>query len=581
MKSIYLLMALLVFMLLNSGLASDKFSPQLQQRMDKSSAQEIVTVWVFLNDKGGNLEENIGLAEQNLLPKDRERRLRHFGSESILVDFHDLPVYSTYIKTISSYAEKVRQKSRWLNAVSIDITKNNIRMITELEFVNRLELVFIKDEPFLELENSIETAGSHPENIANLNYGASFDQNQQINVVPLHNLGYDGSGVVVAMLDAGFNNLEHQALKHLNILATWDFVNGDSIVWDEPGQMGSGNHGTWTLSALAGFKEGSLIGPAYGADFLLAKTENTDWERHIEEDAWIAGAEWADSLGADIISSSLGYLNGFTNGDTNYTWQNMDGNSTIVTRGADLAASRGILVVNSAGNEGSSSPTIQNTLVAPSDGDSVLAIGSVDQTGSRSGFSSMGPTVDGRIKPDVMARGSQTRCASVWDTTSYSSVSGTSLSCPLVAGAAALVLQANPSYTNMDIIEALRSTASQANNPNNSYGWGIIDATQAASYFTGINDPEPNLTTQLKLYENYPNPFNPTTTITFEVPEAGPLSLSVYNLLGERVVELVRGWGGSGTHSVTWNASKLGSGMYFIILENEQNRLIRKALLVK
>lgn len=581
MKSINLFVCLLFFMVWSSGFSSNKFSSSLQQKMHLISDQEIVSVWVFFKDKGGNLEENLKMAEQNLLPKARDRRIRHFSPENTLVDFYDLPVYPEYVYSISNYAERIRQKSRWLNAVSIEVRKENLHSIAELEYVSQLKLVFIKNEPLLELESSSEFTSSQPENTLNLNYGQSFDQNQQINVVELHNLGYDGSGVVVAMLDAGFNNLEHQALKHLNIIATWDFVNGDSIVWDEPGQMGSGNHGTWTLSALAGFKEGFLIGPAYGADFLLAKTENTDWERHIEEDAWIAGAEWADSLGADIISSSLGYLNGFTNGDTNYTWQNMDGNTTIVTKGADLAAGRGILVVNSAGNEGASSPSIQNTLIAPSDGDSVLAIGSVTSSGSRSSFSSMGPTVDGRFKPDVMARGSQTRCASVWDTTSYSNVSGTSLSCPLVAGATALVLQANPNFTNMDIIEALRNTASQATTPDNAYGWGIIDAFQAASYYTTIGDPEPALITKLTLYENYPNPFNPTTTISFDVPESGYLSLTVYNILGERVAELVRGWSATGTHTVTWNASQLGTGMYFIILENAQNRLIQKALLVK
>jgi len=566
---------------LGFSLNSEKFSDALQQRVNKINGGENLAVWVFFKDKGGDLNDKMAIAEQNLLPKARERRIRHFNSESGLVDFHDLPVSRIYREKLRELSQKIRQKSRWLNAVSVEVTQDNLQKISTLPFVLQLDLVFIQDEPISVIESSASMTPDLTENIQNLNYGESLEQNQQINVIPLHNMGYDGSGVLIAMLDAGFNNLEHQALKHLNILATWDFVNGDSIVWDEPGQMGTGNHGTWTLSTLAGYKDGFLIGPAYGADFLLAKTENTDWERHVEEDAWIAGAEWADSLGADIISSSLGYLNGFTNGDTNYTWQDMDGNTTIVTRGADMAASRGILVVNSAGNEGSPFLPVENTLIAPADGDSVLAIGSVRNDGIRSSFSSMGPTVDGRIKPDVMARGSQTFCASVFDTISYSRLNGTSLSCPLVAGAAALVLQANPNFTNMDIIHALRNTASQANNPNNQYGWGIIDAFQAASPITAVTMSKPEFIGTLRLHGNYPNPFNPTTTITFDVPHAGYLKLSVYNIVGEQVAELIQGWSESGTYTVSWNASQLSSGMYLIVLENAQNRLVRKALLAK
>ncbi|UCF63787.1 MAG: S8 family peptidase [bacterium] len=572
---------ILVIISLGYSQNSEKFSYALQQQVNDISGEKSLFVWVFFKDKGIDLGEKLAIAEQNLLPKARERRKRHFKSESGLVDFHDLPVSKSYLQKLSEVSLEIRQKSRWLNAVSVEVARDNLHQIATLSFVRYLDLVFIKDEPIPVVDFSAAVSPDVPENTEVLNYGESLEQNQQINVISLHNMGYDGSGVLIAMLDAGFNNLEHQALKHLNILASWDFVNGDSVVWDEPGQMGTGNHGTWTLSALAGFKDGFLIGPAYGADFLLAKTENTDWERHVEEDAWIAGAEWADSLGADIISSSLGYFNGFTNGDTNYTWQDMDGNTTIVTRGADMAAGRGILVVNSAGNEGFPYLPVENTLIGPADGDSVLAIGSVRSDGTRSSFSSMGPTVDGRIKPDVMARGSQTFCASVSDTVSYSRVSGTSLSCPLVAGAAALVLQVNPNFTNMDIIHALHNTASQASNPNNQYGWGIIDAFQAASPITAVQTSQPEIIRTLRIYGNYPNPFNPTTTITFDVPSAGYLNLSVYNLVGEQVTELIRGWTEGGTHNVTWNASNLSSGMYLIVLENAQNRTISKALLVK
>jgi serine protease AprX len=350
-------------------------------------------------------------------------------------------------------------------------------------------------------------------------------------------------------------------------------------VEDEPGQMGTGDHGTYTLSALAGFKEGQLIGPAYGASFLLAKTENTDYERHIEEDNWVAGAEWADSLGADIISSSLGYRD-FDSSNTSYTWKDMDGNTTIVTIGADVAASRGILVVNSAGNEGSASGNI-NTLVAPSDGDSVLAVGAVYSSGALVSFSSMGPTADGRIKPDVVARGFGTYCASSWDTSGYAGVSGTSLSCPLVAGASALVLQANPTFSNMDIINALKNTASQAQTPNNEYGWGIINAYQAALYPTDIANGEEPIVRGYQLLANYPNPFNSETTIQYRVKSSGNVSLQVFNSLGQKVAELVNNYRAAGTYQLAWNAAHLASGIYYLVLETPANRIVHKVLLMK
>ena len=224
-----------------------------------------------------------------------------------------------------------------------------------------------------------------------------------------------------------------------------------------------------------------LIGPAFGADFILGKTENSEWERHIEEDDWIAGAEWADSLGADIISSSLGYREDFTNGEQDYTWEDMDGETTIVSKGALIAASRGILIVNSAGNEGNVSPP-ENTLVAPADASSVLAVGAVNSSGQRTGFSSVGPTADGRIKPDVMAQGSSVYVAEESGVSNYEYVDGTSFSCPLTAGTAALLLEAHPNWTNLDIMEALKMTAANSSDPNNKIGWGIIDAEAASEY---------------------------------------------------------------------------------------------------
>lgn len=580
MKSSLLISLVVVFSLTfcvtSNAQSGDKFSPTLKEVVAQQGQNATVNVWIYFADKGPNIESKLEAAEANLTPHALKRRLRNRGANN-LVDFKDIPVNKNYISEVRSQVQKIRHRSRWLNAVSVEASGKDLKQVEQLSFVRKMDIV--RESKRLPVPEGKAPTGTKQLQSTLLNYGASYEQNDQINTIPLHNMGYDGSGVLVCMLDAGFNNLQHEALVHLNILKTWDFVNGDSIVSDEPGQAGTGNHGTLTLSTLAGFKEGELIGPAYGADFVLAKTENTDWEHNIEEDDWVAGAEWGDSLGADIISSSLGYRD-FDPGQSSYTWQDMDGNTAVSTIGADIAASRGILVVNSAGNEGPAVPP-ENTLIAPADGDSVCAVGAVSSSGNRASFSSMGPTADGRIKPDVMARGVSTVCASPYNPTGYTSASGTSLSCPLVAGASALVLQVNPTWTNMQILEALKSTADNTSTPNNSYGWGIINTYDAAFYSpTGMEGEKP-LLSKFELYPAYPNPFNPTTNIRFDLPESGQVNLAVYNNLGQIVATLSNGYSEAGEHHLVWDASGFASGVYYVMLKASEGQKIRKLLLIK
>ncbi len=580
--TIFLILIALGFSSLVSAQDAGKLSHRLEKILKSQSSDETALAWVYFTDKGTDLNLKLEQTEQSLIPRAYQRRLRNRGANN-LVDFYDIPVEASYVARVKERVQRLRHKSRWLNAVSVEATKAQIEQLAGLPFVKKIDWVFTATKPLPDLETvPPEDLPTPPiEGTHSLDYGSSLNQNLQINVVALHDLGYDGSGVTIANLDAGFNNLQHESLQHLNILAAWDFVNGDSIVSDEPGQMGSGNHGTLTLSAQGGFKEGELIGPAYGANYLLAKTENTDWERHIEEDHWVAGAEWADSLGADVISSSLGYRDGFTNGEFDYTWQDMDGNTTIVVQGADIAASRGIIVVTSAGNEGSAFPP-ENTIVSPTDGDSVLSVGAVSANGNRTSFSSMGPTADGRIKPDVMALGSSTYCASPYSPTGYTTASGTSLSCPLAAGAAALILQANPNATNMDVINAMHNTASNAANPNNQMGWGIVNAYDAAFAVTGLgDDPKPRIAEQIKLYPAYPNPFNPSTTIRYSLPERTEVSLAVYNLLGQEIARLTAGVQTAGEHQVVWNAEGMPSGLYYVVLKSRNQKQVQKAVLIK
>jgi subtilisin family serine protease len=578
-----MLIVLIIGYFFGNAKPESKLTALLKEIIIEKGENSTIKVWIYFTDKGTQLGSKIKAVQAKLTPHARKRRLRSRGTNN-LVDFKDVPVNQNYIAEIKNSVQKIRNKSRWLNAISVEIIAKKLHEIENFSFVKKIDIVR-EGRGSRPLPEEEIPSGSRQLNGLKLNYGPSFDQNNQINAIPLHDLGYDGSGVLICMLDAGFNNLQHEALDHLNILHTWDFANGDSIVEDQPGQLGSGNHGTYTLSALAGFEEGQLIGPAYGADFILAKTEITDsaghfYERHLEEDNWIAGAEWADSLGADIISSSLGYLDQFTNGESNYTWQDMDGNTTIVTIGADIAASRGILVVSSAGNEGPAKP-LQNSLNAPSDGDSVACIGAVNSSGNRASFSSMGPTADGRIKPDVMARGVSVISASPVNSVGFVGVSGTSLSCPLAAGAAALVLQVNPTWTNMQVLEALKNTADNASSPNNSYGWGIINAYDAAFYSSSDNG---NLISEFELNPVYPNPltpFNPVTNIEFKISTTGQVNLSAFNNLGQKVAVLTDGLQMAGPHSIKWDTSGLASGVYYLVLKANQGQRVRKLLLLK
>jgi subtilisin family serine protease len=256
----------------------------------------------------------------------------------------------------------------------------------------------------------------------------------------------------------------------MTIVAERDFVNGSDSVRESVDA-----HGTNTLSTLGGYSPGRLVGPAYAASFILAVTEDVRSETPVEEDNWAAAVEWAEALGADVISSSLGYLD-FDLPHTSYTDRDMNGETAVTTRAAARAAERGIVVVSSAGN-GGFDPT-RNTLGAPADGVRVVSVGAVTRAGERTSFSSVGPTADGRIKPDVAAMGAGVVVARHVGNF-YGAANGTSFSCPLTAGVVALLLQAHPTYAVDDVLTVLRGSASQANAPDTLLGWGIVDAAAA------------------------------------------------------------------------------------------------------
>ena len=285
-------------------------------------------------------------------------------------------------------------------------------------------------------------------------------------------MGLHGEGVLVCVLDSGFE-LDHEALRQVEVWGQRDFVNGDDDPSFDPRSdiPTQSNHGTAVLSTIAGFAPGKLIGPAYRADYLLGKTERIASELPIEEDYWCAGVEWAESRGADIVTSSLTY-------HAWYRWHDLDGRTAVASRAANLALSRGLLIVNAIGNMGA----VEGSIGAPADAPSAISVGAVNGIGNLARFSSVGPTYDRRVKPDLVAPGVGifTALARTYDR--YVALSGTSFSTPLVAGCAALVMQRHPDWGPEMVRDALMMSASRAERPDNRYGWGIVNARDAVFY---------------------------------------------------------------------------------------------------
>ncbi len=379
----------------------------------------------------------------------------------------DLPPWEGYVRQVeaSPVCLEIRTRSRFLNAVSIEVGDGDISEISDLSCVSLVRPV------------AVSTFRFHP--CSPLNgpcQGATDVQLHQIGLDELHSRGWLGDGVTVGILDTGFN-LCHQAFDHTEILEMYDFVNDDPDPSQQPEDPpGQSDHGTAVLSVMGGFVQGEFSGGVPDASFILAKTEDTSDEYQAEEDYWVQGLEWIESEGGELVNSSLGYIDW-------YQYSDLDGNTAVTTIAADAAAARGLVVYNAMGNEGPA----QGTLIAPADGDSVFASGAVQSCGEIAEFSSRGPTADGRIKPDGCAMGQGVTLA-YQGTSGYSLGDGTSFASPLVASAAAAVAGAHPEWNMLQVMDVLKTTASMSETPDNDYGHGIVDAYSALKYgsVTGI-----------------------------------------------------------------------------------------------
>ncbi len=494
--------------------------------------------------------------EEFLTARSIERRL----NQGIGYDLTDLPITASYIEEVAAIGVEVKRQVKWINTILVKTTNSSlIDEVLALSFVESTTKIAdvntnppIKPKSFFQVEEELEnqnTTVSNHKSTSTLNYGQATEQIELINGIPLHEMGYQGQGMVIAVLDGGFIGVPERRVFD-SLYANGQILGARDFASEENDPFAGSTHGTKVLSTMGANWPGQMIGTAPKADYWLIRTEYTDYENIIEEYNWLVGAAFADSVGADIINSSLGY-NEFDNSEFDHTWQELDGNTAIVTIGADLAAKKGILPVNSAGNEGSNA---WQYISCPADGDSVFAIGAVDLSGNIASFSSRGYPMDIRIKPNICAVGAGTTVADPYS--DYISASnGTSFSSPTIAGMTACLWQANPELNNKEVMEMLEMSASIASNPDKTYGYGIPDY-EAAHAFVGT---ETSLVKELSTFEVYPNPTRDYLHISVndEISE-----LRIFASNGQLIYQIYG-------NQTDVNVSKLNSGVYMIQVINE------------
>ena len=458
--------------------------PAVRNSLDDSGGT--AKVWVFFRDKAMTTpaakHAAIGAAGASLSPRALTRRASR-GTASDLVDHHDLPLHQPYVDTVEALGVPIAQRSRWLNAISVRADREAIDRIARLPFVERIQPVARSTI----LAASMRRIGDPPCEPADF-YGDAHNQLDMIRVTDLQDSGVTGEGVIIGVLDTGFHR-SHEAFNQpgheINVIAEWDFVDNDGDTSFQPedpvikgpfGPLYQHAHGTMVLAAIAAYMPCQLIGGAHGASFILAKTEDISQEVPAEEDAYVAGLEFIEANGADIATSSLGYI-------SFYEYEDLDGETAVTTIAVNIATQKGLLCVTAAGNGGQDQDL--PTLIPPGDAFDVVTVGAVTPTGELADISSIGPTVDGRIKPEVLAQGELVATIDPLVDDAYGTQNGTSMSTPLVASACALLLQLHPNWTLAQLRTALLETASVfvasgEPDPTSFEGYGIIDALAAS-----------------------------------------------------------------------------------------------------
>ena len=507
--------------------------------------------WVQFTDKA-NSPYSIDNPEAYLSPRALQRR----ANLGIAIDEYDIPVNPHYLQAVANCGAEILNPSKWLNGVSVHVTDPAvIDAINALGFVstvrncpNDLRAQERKQRWLAdEMKPVVVNRGTRGY------YGGAETQVTQLKVNVLHDMGYDGTGVVVAVLDGGFVGTETQPCfdnmrEEGRLLGVRDYVYGSTTVYSQS------THGTSCLSTMAAYDPDNMVGTAPKASYYLIHTEDGETENIVEEYNWVSGAEYADSLGVDVCSTSLGYV-GFDMSQWDHPYSHFDGHTAPMTIGAEIAASRGMICVNAAGNDGSGTCTIG----IPGDAEHILTIGAVDADGNRASFSSVGPTYDGRIKPDVMAMGEGTYVATGyaewgWE---YYNGNGTSFATPVLAGAVACLRQARPFASVQVICDVIRQCGNNAGSPDSYNGYGIPDFSQA---FELLNVEEPMGNTPAHIISVYPNPSKGEVHVALN--DLHKAELTVYDITGRQLFNYH--FNGLNHTTLENHLNSLTSGVYFI-----------------
>lgn len=499
--------------------------------------------WVFFNDKpdaAAQLNTPLNFLTQRALDR---REL-----QGIALVENDVPIYQPYIDGITAAnGIVVMAKSKWLNCLHIQGSIEDISALAQLPYVNHIRFADISLNSKKPMPKTISPVNKQMDVLGDFNYGNSSNQIQMLNGHLLHQANYTGAGKIIAVLDSGFINVNSTApferlFTNNLILGGYNYVSRNTDVYSLH------NHGTMTLSCMGGYVEGQLVGTAPDAQYYLFVTEDVSQESPIEESYWVEAAEEADRLGADIISTSLGYFK-FDNPNYGHYYDEFTGDEAFASKGANIAFSKGMIVVASAGNSGAS-PEPYNHIGVPAEATNVLAVGAVMSNEGYATFSSIGPSYDGRIKPDVMAQGQNAYVATTSGTVQAGS--GTSFSCPIMAGMIASFWQAVPGLSNQAVLDLVKQSADRFANPTNQFGYGIPDfqlALDNAQLSVGQNTTGKFLV--------YPNPALNDLNISFpnEYQEA---KVVLYNVLGQNVLEK-----SVSNSENTISLDNLNSGIYF------------------